>query len=46
MDAGAGGGMRAITEFWRGGVPLGRAFWHWGVFGLGAREGQILSPAA
>ena len=22
-----------IVEFWRGGVPLGRAFWLWGILG-------------
>ena len=25
--------MRAIVELWRGGLPLGRAFWLWGVLG-------------
>ena len=27
--------MRAIIELWRGEVPLGRAFWLWGVLGGG-----------
>ncbi len=25
--------MGAVVEFWRGGVPLGRAFWSWGILG-------------
>ena len=25
--------MRAIVELWRGELPLGRAFWLWGVLG-------------
>jgi len=25
--------MRAIVEFWRGELPLGRAFWLWGILG-------------
>ena len=25
--------MRAVVGFWRGEVPLGRAFWLWGVLG-------------
>jgi hypothetical protein len=24
-----------IVEFWRGGLPLGRAFWLWGILGGG-----------
>ena len=24
-----------VVEFWRGGLPLGRAFWLWGIFGGG-----------
>ena len=27
--------MRAILEFWRGGLPLGRAFWLWAILGGG-----------
>src|SRR5688572_29651096 len=27
--------MHSIVGFWRGGVPLGRAFWLWGVLGGG-----------
>jgi hypothetical protein len=27
--------MHGIVEFWRGDVPLGRAFWLWGVLGGG-----------
>lgn len=27
--------MNAISEFWRGEVPLGRAFWLWGIVGGG-----------
>ncbi len=27
--------MQAVVEFWRGSVPLGRAFWLWGVLGGG-----------
>lgn len=27
--------MRAVVELWRGGLPLGRAFWLWGVLGGG-----------
>ena len=29
------GGMRTIIEFWRGNLPLGRAFWIWGILGGG-----------
>lgn len=25
--------MRRIVEFWRGNLPLGRAFWLWGILG-------------
>jgi hypothetical protein len=25
--------MRTIVEFWRGDLPLGRAFWLWGILG-------------
>lgn len=25
--------MGSITEFWRGGLPLGQAFWLWGFLG-------------
>ena len=28
-----GQAMRSIVEFWRGGLPLGRAFWGWGFVG-------------
>ena len=27
--------MRAIIEFWRGNLPLGRALWLWGILGGG-----------
>ena len=27
--------MRAVVELWRGELPLGRAFWLWGVLGGG-----------
>jgi hypothetical protein len=27
--------IRRIVEFWRGGLPLGRAFWLWGILGGG-----------
>ncbi len=27
--------MRAVVEFWRGDLPLGRAFWLWGILGGG-----------
>jgi hypothetical protein len=27
--------MRAVLEFWRGGLPLGRALWLWGILGGG-----------
>jgi hypothetical protein len=27
--------MRTIVELWRGGLPLGRAFWLWGILGGG-----------
>jgi hypothetical protein len=27
--------MRTIVEFWRGNLPLGRAFWLWGMLGGG-----------
>jgi uncharacterized membrane protein len=27
--------MRSIVEFWRGDLPLSRAFWHWGLVGGG-----------
>ena len=27
--------MRTIVEFWRGDLPLGRAFWLWGILGGG-----------
>ena len=27
--------MRAVVEFWRGELPLGRAFWLWGILGGG-----------
>jgi hypothetical protein len=27
--------MRPILEFWRGGLPLGRALWLWGILGGG-----------
>ena len=30
--------MRTVVEFWRGGLPLGRAFWLWGVLGRGLVE--------
>jgi hypothetical protein len=29
-------GIRTIVEFRRGDLPLGRAFWHWGIVGGGA----------
>ena len=29
------GEIRTIVEFWRGGLPLGRAFWLWGMLGGG-----------
>jgi hypothetical protein len=29
------GEIRRIVEFWRGGVPLDRAFWLWGILGGG-----------
>jgi hypothetical protein len=29
------GGIPRIVEFWRGGLPLGRAFWLWGILGGG-----------
>ena len=29
------GEIRTIVEFWRGGLPLGRAFWLWGILGGG-----------
>src|SRR4051794_1746800 len=25
--------MQSVREFWRGGLPLGEAFWLWGVLG-------------
>jgi hypothetical protein len=25
--------MNSVREFWRGGLPLGEAFWVWGVLG-------------
>ena len=28
--------MRTIVEFWPGNLPLGRAFWLWGILGGGA----------
>jgi hypothetical protein len=28
-------GMRTVIELWRGEVPLGRAFWLWGILGGG-----------
>ena len=28
-------GMQTIVEFWRGRLPLGRAFWLWGILGGG-----------
>jgi hypothetical protein len=27
--------VHSIVEFWRGDVPLGRAFWLWGILGGG-----------
>jgi hypothetical protein len=27
--------IRIIVKFVRGGLPLGRAFWHWGILGGG-----------
>jgi hypothetical protein len=27
--------IRTMVEFWRGGLPLGRAFWLWGILGGG-----------
>jgi hypothetical protein len=30
-----GGGVRTVVEFWRGDLPLGRAFWLWGILGGG-----------
>jgi hypothetical protein len=30
-----GGEIRRIVQFWRGGLPLGRAFWLWGILGGG-----------
>ena len=27
------GDMRALMDFWRGNVPLSRAFWAWGILG-------------
>ncbi len=30
---GATASMRAIVDFWRGEVPLSRAFWRWGILG-------------
>jgi hypothetical protein len=29
------GAFKAVTEFWRGEVPLARAFWLWGILGGG-----------
>jgi hypothetical protein len=29
------GEIRTTVEFWRGGLPLGRAFWVWGILGGG-----------
>ena len=37
--------MRTIVEFWRGGLPLGRAFWLWGVLGGGLVE-VLVTPFA
>jgi hypothetical protein len=34
-NAGEMRGMRAVVQFWRGGLPLGRAFWFWGILGGG-----------
>ena len=34
-SAGERQGLRAVVEFWRGQLPLGRAFWLWGVLGGG-----------
>jgi hypothetical protein len=31
----AKGEIRTIIEFYRGGLPLGRAFWLWGILGGG-----------
>src|SRR3954453_6141473 len=33
-----GGSVRTVVEFWRGGLPLGRAFWLWGILGGGLVE--------
>src|SRR4051794_27290871 len=30
-----GGSVRTVVEFWRGGLPLSRAFWLWGILGGG-----------
>jgi hypothetical protein len=37
LSRGVGGRakIRTIVEFWRGGLPLGRAFWLWGILGGG-----------
>jgi hypothetical protein len=29
------GAFRAVAEFWRGDIPLARAFWLWGILGGG-----------
>jgi hypothetical protein len=35
LSSGGRAEIRTIVEFWRGGVPLGRAFWVWGILGGG-----------
>ncbi len=37
--------MRRLVEFWRGGLPLGRAFWLWGVLGGGLVD-LLVTPLA
>ena len=37
--------MRTIVAFWRGGLPLGRAFWLWGVLGGGLVD-LLVTPLA
>jgi hypothetical protein len=32
---GGRGDIRTIVQFWRGGLPLGRALWIWGIVGGG-----------
>ncbi len=37
--------MQAVVEFWRGGLPLGRAFWLWGILGGGLVD-LLVTPLA